>query len=155
MSGNSCTLGQLIDLAMEVEQKAYDFYAGLEEKFKNNEQFVSCVCGIKEDELLHYRILTEIQEALPEHRLTMPIPKEKVVPVQRVIKFLDTVDLDGMSDVDEVIDAIRTLEEVEFDVVMVFVDTEEIDFELTREYLKNESLDHNSRIYLAQQCLLD
>ena len=155
MSGRFCTLGQLIDLAMEVEQKAYDFYAGLEKKFKDNKQFVSCVRGIKEDELLHYRILTEIQEALPKHRLSMSIPEEKIVPVQKVVNFLDTVDLEGMSDVDDVIEAIRILEEVEFDVVMTFVDTEEIDFELTREYLKNESLDHNNRIYLAQQCLLD
>lgn len=155
MNDVSGSLGQLITLAMEVETKAYDFYDRLEKKFSDNEQFVSCVSHIKQDELLHFRILTEIQQSLSEHRLATPVPEETVAHVRKVLTFLDELDLEAMADIDAIIDAIRTLEEVEFDVVMVFVDAEEIDFQFTREYLKNESLDHSNRTFLAQQCLMD
>ncbi|MDC0336210.1 hypothetical protein OAN24_04885 [Pseudodesulfovibrio sp.] len=147
------TLGKLIALAMEMEMQAYEFYGALEKRFCGNEQFCTCLSGVKEDELLHLRVLKEIKASLSEVRLLSPVTEESIESMEQALEFIKHLDVGNLTSTEEVCDAIGRLEAVEFDVVMNFVNADEIDFEFTREYLKNESIDHASRIYLAQQCL--
>lgn len=153
MSNNTFTLGNLIELAMQMEKNSYEFYEALATRFGSNKEFVDCLDEIKKDELLHYQILTEIKNSLSELRLQAPVTEESVNALKASLEFLAATDPADLKDEEMAVDAIRTLEDVEFDVVMAFVDTDEIDFEFTREYLKNESLGHANRIYKAQQCL--
>lgn len=154
MQKSDLTLGKLIDRAAEMERMAYDFYAALEEQFKSNGEFVACLNGIKEDELLHLRVLTEIKRSLSDVRLLSPVTEEAMKRLVNVLDFLEKTDVTALKTTDEICDAITKLEEVEFDVVMGFVGLEEINFEFTKEYLRNESLEHGNKVFQAQQCLL-
>ncbi len=153
MNSTKNTLGTLIDLAIKMEQTAYEFYDNLEQHFLQNESFVGCLSGIKEDELLHLRVLTEIKASLNDVRLASLVKQESIDKVEHILDYMDTINVADLKTGDEVVEAIRTLENAEFDIVMEFVDADEINFEFTREYLKNESIDHTNRIYKAQQCL--
>lgn len=147
------TLRYLINLAMEMEKRAYAFYGGLEKNLADNALFVSCMRDIKEDELMHLRVLQEIRDSLSEVRLESTVPNETIEKLERAHEYLDGLDMDTLTDADDIIDAIRTLEDTEFGVVMSFVDITEINFEFTRDYLQNETVDHASRIFKAQQYL--
>lgn len=153
MKKSKHTLENLLDLAMEMEQQAYDFYAWLEKHFQKNDGFVECLCGIKEDERLHLRVLKEIKASLSDVRLQSPVDPEAVEKVQGILKYVQDLDPSTLRDSESIITAIQTLEAVEFDMVMQFVDMNEIHYEFTREYLRNESVDHTNRIYRAQHCL--
>jgi len=153
MLNSQMTLGQLIEKAMKMETLAYEFYDRLETHFGKNEAFVQCLSGIKEDEVLHLRVLTEIRDSLSEIRLEAPVTSEAVHGIEKAIETMESLELSPSTDVDTVIDSMRIVEDVEFDVVMAFVDADEICFEFTRDYLKNESLDHARKVFLAQQSL--
>ena len=153
MTNSERTLGELIDLAMQMEEQAWKFYDALETTFKDNSEFNQCMAGIKDDETMHLRVLSEIRQSLSPVRLQSVVGQEVIDTVQQVLTYMEGIDFAALTDVEDVIEAIRTLEQVEFDVVLSFVDINEITFDFTREYLKNESLDHSNRIYLAQQCL--
>lgn len=154
MHNAKTTLGQLIDRAMEMERLAYDFYEALEKKYENNTDFVRCLSEIKEDERQHLRVLNEIRQSLSEVRLETKVTIDAMHRLTDVVAFLKHLDVAELETTDDVCDAIRKLEAVEFDVVMGFVGLEEIDFEFTREYLANETVEHGQKIFRAQQCLL-
>lgn len=153
MKNSDLTLGRLIELAMQMEKQAFVFYDTLEQNFSDNAEFVGCLTGIKEDELMHYRVLSEIRQSLSDVRLESEVSAESIKRLTDVLAFLDDLDMNALKDEDTAVEAIQTLEAVEFDVVMDFVDAEEIAFKFTREFLKNESLDHANRIFKAQQCI--
>ena len=146
------TLGALIDLALEMEKKAYAFYDSLEKRFSDRAEFVVCVQEVKRDELLHQRVLKEIRDSLSEGRLSVPVDAEPAERLQAVLDFLKDVDVNAFKDAEDVSQAIQTLESVEFDVVLSFVNIDEIDYEFTREYLQNESVAHTDRVFRAQEC---
>lgn len=148
------TLDRLIDLASEMERISYDFYEALEKRFSNNSEFLLCLKGIKEDELLHLRVLNEIRESLPPVRLQAEVTVEIIDTIEKNREFMTNLDIASLQTTDQICDVIRQLESVEFDVVMEFVSLDEVDFEFTREYLRNESLEHGAKIFHAQQCLL-
>lgn len=150
---NSHTLADLLDLALEMERRAYAFYQDLENRFADNQEFVSCLEGVKEDEKLHLRVLVEIRDSLPDYRLETPVSEESVGRIRKVLDFIDENSVEAMGSTEDIFDAIGVLEEVEFDVVMEFVGIDEIDFEFSREFLQHESLAHSTRIMRARQCL--
>lgn len=152
MTKTKPTLGKLIELAIEMERKAYDFYKYLEIRFSDRTEFVECLCGIKEDELLHLRVLKEIKASLSDVRLLAPIPETTMAHMERVRSFLDDLDMDSLNTADQIFDAIQELETVEFDIVLDFVEISEIDFQFTKDYLKSQSVDHMKKVYKAQQC---
>lgn len=147
------TLGLLIKLSMSMEKRAYDFYATLERNQAHNEDFIGCLKGIKEDEVMHLRVLDEIHQSLSDVRLNSIVSDDSIDRLEKGHRFLDELDMDDLKDTDDIIDAIRTLEDVEFDIVMNFVDITEVNFKFTRDFLQNETLDHANRIFRAQQCL--
>lgn len=153
MQTQQLTLGRFIDLAIQMEKQAYDFYKGLEEMYKDNTDLAECFVGIKEDESKHVRILLKIKESLSDIRLLGSVPESAVQRIQNVLEYQEKTDFAALNDADAILDAMRGMEDLEFDVVMEFVDADEIDFELTSEYLKNETIDHANRIFRAQQCL--
>lgn len=153
MENSDLTLGRLIELAMEMEKQAFLFYEALEGNFRDKKDFVGCLSGIKEDELMHHRVLVDIKRSLSDTRLASPVTQVSIKRVVDVLQFLEDLNYPELDDEEKAVAAIQTLEAVEFDVVMDFVDADEIDFEFTREFLKNESLDHGNRIFKAQQCL--
>lgn len=148
------TLGKLIDLAMEMERLSYGFYEDLAKKYENNSEFVRWISEIKADERLHLRVLTEIRQSLSDVRLGTSVSIDAMDRLQESVAYLKTLNVSNLKSTDEVCDAIQRLEAVEFDVVMGFVGIEEIDFEFTREFLANESVEHGKKIFQAQQCLL-
>lgn len=153
MASDKYTLARLIDLASQMERKAYKFYDQLEKEHRSNKGFVDSLAGIKEDELLHLRVLTEIRSSLSDVRLASSVDEESVDKLEALLAFMDTVDVSSLKTADQIIDTIQRLEEVEFDIVMNFVKIDEINFAFTRDYLRNESIDHTNRIYRAQQHL--
>lgn len=148
------TLERLIDLAAEMEKISYDFYDALERRFSNNPEFLLCIKGVKEDELLHLRVLNEIRDSLSPVRLQAEVTVETVEKIEKNREFMKSLDIASLESVDQICEIIRQLESVEFDVVMEFVSLDEIDFEFTKEYLRNESLEHGAKIFHAQECLL-
>lgn len=153
MTNQRTTLGRLIKLAMEMEQRAYAFYDTLEKQFAGVEGVKECMHGIKEDELLHLRVLREIESSLSEVRLLSPVTPSTVENMENTREFMDNLDIDSLDTPDKIYDAVQKLEAVEFDVVMSFVNADEINFEFTREYLKNETVDHAQRVSKALFCL--
>ncbi|MGE4195456.1 MAG: hypothetical protein AB7E51_18890 [Pseudodesulfovibrio sp.] len=53
---------------------------------------------------------------------------------------------------DDICTAIERMEALEFDVVLSFVSVSEIQFEFTRNYLRNQSVEHTNKIYRLQRC---
>ena len=153
MTNQRETLGRLIKLAMEMEKRAYTFYDTLEKDFGAVEGVVECMRGIKEDEKLHLRVLEEIRDSLSEVRLQSPVTPSTIENMEKAREFMDNLDMSTLDTADKVYDAVQQLEAVEFDVVMSFVDADEINFEFTREYLKNETVDHAKRVSHALFCL--
>ena len=146
------SLEHLIDLAMEMEKKAFAFYDGLSRRHQDRPEFIACLDDVKKDELLHQRVLKEIRASMSKARLAAPVDAEPIERLQSVIDFLDEVNVEDLRDADDVSQAINTLESVEFDVVLGFVDIEEIDYAFTRDFLQNESVAHTDRIFRAQEC---
>jgi len=146
------TLDLLLKLSLELENLAYDFYGELEARFTHKPELAKTLAAIKADEKMHIRVVEEIRKSLTPVRLKMMVPAEPIQQLETALEFIRSTNVNDLKSSDDICDAIERLEAVEFDVALAFVDISEINYDFTKQYLKNQTVEHTNKIYHAQQC---
>lgn len=146
---NDCNLGSLLTRCLRMEELAFDFYGYLIERFSDQAELVTQLKRIRADEADHVRAVKEVLASLTPVRLESHVDEEVYEDLSSTVDYMERVMSDGLDTVDDVYEAITVLEHIEFDVVMKYVDYQEIRFEFTRNYLRNQSVEHTNRIYRA------
>ena len=147
------TLGRLLELLAQLEGTAYDFYATLRRRYRDNRELYGTLADIMADEVDHTRVVREITESLPGVRLQSPVPADLIWQIADTLDFVHGGGEALFESPEAVCQAIERVEALEFDVVLSFVSLSEINFEFTRNYLQNQSVDHTNKIYRLISCL--
>lgn len=145
------TLENLLVVSLELEKRAYAFYDSLVERYADNEELVETLQVIRRDEKEHISIVEAITAALSPGLLSRQVPPEEYQTLARVVEYMRDLNLDSLETSDDVCEAIRTLERIEFDTALSFLDIEDIKLNYTSEYIRNQSVAHTNLIYKALQ----
>ncbi|WP_316898758.1 hypothetical protein [Pseudodesulfovibrio indicus] len=146
------TLGTLLGLLAQLEQTAYDFYRRLRDSHRSDRELSDILADIMADEVHHARAVQEITDSLPAYRLESPVPADLIRQLEETLTYVHSRGDKAFESGDDICTAIERMEALEFDLVLSFVGVSEIQFEFTRNYLQNQSVEHTNKIYRLQQC---
>lgn len=146
------TLGTLLGLLSQLEQTAYDFYRTLRDTNRFDRETSETLAEIMADEADHARAVREITASLPGYRLESPVPGDLIRQLEETLAHVRDKGHKVFESSDDICFAIERMEALEFDLVLSFVSISEIQFEFTRNYLQNQSVEHTNKIYRLQQC---
>jgi rubrerythrin len=149
---NHGTLGALLGLLAQLEQAAYDFYRQLRDNHRADRELSDILADIMADEVHHARAVQEITDSLPAYRLESPVPGNIIRQLEETLAYVRSKGDKAFESGDDICTAIERMEALEFDVVLSFVSVSEIQFEFTRNYLRNQSVEHTNKIYRLQRC---
>ncbi|MBN2245670.1 MAG: hypothetical protein JW755_07475 [Candidatus Aminicenantes bacterium] len=121
MSLNQMTLGDFFLAAMEVEKKASEIYQSLSEAFIQKQDISLFWSGLREDELMHLKMLKKSREALSEKDLELLVDKSMISKIQEVDEFLKENPTEHVQDLNDAFELAHELEFSEVNVIFKFL----------------------------------
>ena len=146
MTSTEHTLGSLVDLLIEMEDKVGRFYGLLVEKFCESVEFRELTAALQDDEKVHYDFLQRLRQQLANEQLARPVPNLLLTRVLKNIRLLDLAMTDEQGTLGAVLDNINEVEATEFDIVFEVVDARELSPDLYGELLEHMLTSHQEKL---------
>jgi uncharacterized Zn finger protein len=140
------TLGEFFQDAINIEKIAAGIYQDLAEAFAHKKDISFFWRGLREDELMHAKMLEKSRLTLDEKDLESLVDQSMLSKIQEVNKFLKENPLNQIQDLEDAYDLAHELEFSEVNVIFKFLTFDQVPWIYQEDLIENMLQIHQQKL---------
>jgi len=146
VDGTNPTVKELFEKAIEIENRAEEFYRILADIFSHYDKVSNFWNSLAADEVMHSKTLQNIYKSIPEQKL-VSLPDEKIYEsVNMIYNFVQKDMISGINNLDDAYEAAHEFEFSEINAIFKILVTEFIQVDERRKFIVSEIMNHQKKL---------